>query len=82
MVPFDINGKEDRWDAHGVPVNGHGEENEKIRRWDMGNAGERRHTRGSGNPVGWDLNRATECNRGAVGGATSLILGVCKGDRV
>ena len=50
--PFGVNGKEDRGDAHGVPENDHGEESEEIRRWDMGDAGGRRHTRGSGNPVG------------------------------
>ena len=30
----------------------HKEESKAIRRWDMGDAGGRRHTRGSGNPVG------------------------------
>ena len=49
--PFGVNGKENRWDAHLVPVNNHGEDSEVIRRWDMGDAGGRRHTRGSRNPV-------------------------------
>ena len=44
-----------------------------FREWDMGDAGGRRHMRGSGNPVGHDLHRATAGNRGAVGGDTSLI---------
>ena len=52
VVPFGVNGKYDRGDTHGVPANDHGEENETIRRWDMGDAGGRGHTRGSGNPVG------------------------------
>ena len=50
--PFDVNGKEDRGDAHGVPAKDHGEDNESIRRWYMEDAGIRRHTRVSGNPVG------------------------------
>ena len=48
----------------------------------MRDSGGRRHTRGSGNPVGSDLHRATAGNRGTVGGAMSLICGVFKGDRV
>ena len=50
--PFSFNGKEDRGDAHGVPENDHGEESEEIIRWEMRDAGRRRHTRGSGKPVG------------------------------
>ena len=50
--PFGVNGKEYRGDAHGVPADDHGEESEAISRWDMGDAGGRRHTIGSGNPVG------------------------------
>ena len=42
----------------------------------MGDAVVGRRTRGIGNPVGEDLHRETVGNRGAVGGATSLILGV------
>ena len=49
---FAFNGKEDRGNAHGVPDNYHGEEDETIRIWDMGDAGNRRHTRVSRNPVG------------------------------
>ena len=41
-----------------------------------------RRTRGRGNAVGKDLQREMEGNCGAVGGATSLICGVCKGDRL
>ena len=52
VVPFGVNGKEDRGDAHGVPENDHGEESEEIIRWEMRDAGRRRHTRGSGKPVG------------------------------
>ena len=51
MGPFGVNGKEYRGYAYGVPANDHGEENKKIRIWDMGDAGGRRHTRGSENPV-------------------------------
>ena len=51
MGTFGVNGKEDRWNAHGVPENDHGEEREAIRRWDMGDAGGRRHTISSGNTV-------------------------------
>ena len=50
--PLGVNGKEERGEAHGVPANNHGEESEAIRRWYMGDAGGRRHTRGSGNRVG------------------------------
>ena len=50
--PFGVNGKENRGNAHGVPVNCHGEESKAIRRWDMVDAGFRSHTRGSRNPVG------------------------------
>ena len=49
--PLCVNGKEDRGGAHVVPVNDHGDEREAIMRWDMGDAGDRSHTRGSGNPV-------------------------------
>ena len=41
------------WDgSHRVPANDYGEENETIMRWYMGDSRGRRHTRGSGNPVG------------------------------
>ena len=50
--PFGVNGKEYRGDARRVPANDHGEDSEVIRRWDMGDAGCKRHTGGSGNPVG------------------------------
>ena len=52
MGPFSANGKEDRGNAHGVPANDHGEDSKSIRIWYMGYAGDRRRTRGSGNPVG------------------------------
>ena len=70
---FGVNDKEDIWDTHTVPGTDHGEEIEEIRRWYMVDAGGRRHTRGSRNPVGEDLHRATAVNRGAVGVVTSLI---------
>ena len=73
MGYFKVNGKEDRGDAHKVPVNDHGEESEAIRREEMADSGGRRHMRGSGNLDGQDLHRATAGNCGAVGGATSLI---------
>ena len=50
--PFGVNGKEDRGDAHGVPENDHREVIKTVRRWDMGYARDRSHTRESGNPVG------------------------------
>ena len=49
--PSRVYGKEDRGYAHGFPVNDHGEDSKAIRRWEMGDAGVRRHTRGSGNQV-------------------------------
>ena len=49
---FDVNGKEDRGDVHGAPVNDYGEVSESIRRWDMGDARGKSHTRVSRNPVG------------------------------
>ena len=53
-----------------------------LQRQDMWDAGGRRRTRVSGNPVGEYLHIDTAGNRGAVGGATSLMWDVCKGDRV
>ena len=50
--PFGFNSKEDRGDAHGVTENDHREEIKTIRRWDMGYAKDRSHTKESGNPVG------------------------------
>ena len=47
---FVVNVKDERGDAHRVPINYHGEESEAIRRCFMGDAGGIRHTRGSGNP--------------------------------
>ena len=52
VVPFGVNGKEDRADAHGVTVNYHWEESKNFRRWDMGDSRGIRHTRGRGNPAG------------------------------
>ena len=49
--PFGVNDKEDRGDAHRVPANDHREESGAMRRWDIGDAGGRRHKRGSGNTV-------------------------------
>ena len=71
--PFDVNGKEDRGNTHRVPANDHEEESKVFERWDMRDAGVRRHTRGNRNPAGKDLNRETAGNCVAVGGATSLI---------
>ena len=79
---FRINFKDGRGDTYGVPATDHGEASEAIRRQEMGDSGGGRSTRGSGNPVVKDLHIETEGNRGAVSGATSLICGVCKGDRV
>ena len=59
----------------------HREEIKAIRRWSMGNAGGGRRKRISGKPVGEDINRKTSGNQGAVGGATSLIWRVCKGNK-
>ena len=71
--PFGVNGKKGIGDTHGVPETDHGEEIEAIRRWDMGDARDRRRTRGSRNPVDEDVHRAMEVKRGAVGVATYLI---------
>ena len=51
MGPFGVNVKEDRGNVHGVLVNDHREDSEKVKRWDMVDARSRRHTRGIGNPV-------------------------------
>ena len=77
-----VNGEEGRGGTHGVPATDNGEASEAIRRRYMGDAGGGRRTRGSGNPVGKDLHKRTAGNRGAVGGATFLILGMYKGDRL
>ena len=45
----------------------------------MGDTGGGSCTRGSRKPVDKYLHRETTGNRGAVSGATYLILGVCKG---
>ena len=50
--PFGVNDKEDRGDAHRVPANDHREESGAMRRWDIGDAGGRMHTRGRRNLVG------------------------------
>ena len=71
--PFGVDGKDGRGDTHGVPATDHGEASKVIRRRDMGDAGGGRHKRDSGNPVSEDLRRYMAGNRGAVGGATSLI---------
>ena len=79
---FVVNGEEGRGDTHGVPATDHWKVVKVIRRWGMGDTRGGRRTRGSRNQVGEDLHRYTAGNRGAVGGSKSLILGVCKGDRV
>ena len=71
--PFGVNVEEGRGETHGVPVTDYGEESEAIRRRNMGDAGDRSHTRGSRNPVGKDVPITTVGNRYIVGGATSLI---------
>ena len=71
--PFGVNGKEGRGDTNGVPETDYGDVRKAVRRQDMVDSGGGRRTRGSGNAVGKDLHRATTGNRGAVGGATSLI---------
>ena len=73
MGSFGVNGEEGRGDTHIVPATDHGEESEAVRRRNMVDSGGGRCTGGSGNPVGEDLHRSTAGNRGAVGGATSLI---------
>ena len=50
--PLVVNHKEDRGDTRGFTANDHREENEAIRRWDLGESGGGRRTRGSRNPVG------------------------------
>ena len=71
--PLGVNDEEGRRDTHGVPADDHREASDVVKRWDMGYARGGSRTRGSGNAVGEDLHRATTGNRGAVGGATSLI---------
>ena len=67
MVPFVVNGEEDRWYTHRVPATDHGEAIEAVRRRNMGDAGGGRRTRGRGDTVVNDLHRVTSGNRGAVG---------------
>ena len=52
VVTFGVNDEEGRGHTHGVPGTDNREAREAIRRWDMGDAGGRRRTRGSGNAVG------------------------------
>ena len=73
MGPFGVNGKEGRGDTHELPVTDHGEASDVIRRQNTGDAGGGSRTIGSRNPLGEDLHIETACNRGTVGGATSLI---------
>ena len=73
MGPFNGNGKESRGYTHGVPATDHGDASKAVRIRDMGDAGGGRCKRDRGNAVGKDLHRATTGNRGAVGGAMSLI---------
>ena len=82
MGPLGVNGEEGRGNTHLVPATDHRGAIEAIRRREMGDAGGGRRTRGSGNSVVEDLRREKPDNRGAVGGATSLILGVCKRDKI
>ena len=70
---FGVNGKEGRGDTHRVPTTDHGEAIEAIMRRDMGDAGDGKRTRGSGNTVGEDLHRETAGNRGALGVTTYHI---------
>ena len=73
---FGVNVEEGRGDTHRVPATDHGEASETIMIRDMGDSRGGRRTRGSGNPVGKDIHTEMAGNRGAVGGATYLILGV------
>ena len=73
MGPFRVNGEEARGDTHRVPATDQGESIDAIRIRDMGDSGDGRRTRGSGNPFVEDIHRETAGNRGAVVGATSLI---------
>ena len=52
MGPFSVNSKEGIGDTHGVPATNRREDSKAIMRWDMGDAGGGRRTRGSGNSVG------------------------------
>ena len=73
VLPFGVNSKDGRGYIHRVPATDQGEVSEAVRRRDMGDAGGRKRTVISGNAVNEDLQRDTSGNRGAVGGATSLI---------
>ena len=57
----------------GGPGSGHGYASEAVRRRGMADAGGVRRTRGNRNAAGKYLHIAMTGNRGAVGGATSLI---------
>ena len=59
VVTFCVNGKEGRGETQVVPATDHGEAREAIWIQDMGDAGSGRRIRGSGNPVGEGLYRAT-----------------------
>ena len=80
--PFGSNGEKGRGDTHGVSATDHGDVSKAVLRRNMGDAGGGRRTRGSRNADGEDLHRSTTGNCGTVGGATSVIWGVCKGYRV
>ena len=73
MVPFSGNREEVIRDTHRVTETDHREAIEVVKRQEMGDAGGGRHTKGSGNAVGEDLNIETAGNCGSVGGAKSLI---------
>ena len=70
---FGGSGEEGRGYTHRVPATDNVDVSEAVRRRDMGDAGGGRRTRGIGKAVSKDLHIATTGNRGAVGGATSLI---------
>ena len=61
------------WYTHEFHATDNREVSEAIRRCDMGDARGGRRTRGRRNPVKEDLHRETSGNRGALGGAMSLI---------
>ena len=78
--PFVSNGDEGRREAHRVPHTDHGEASAAVRRQGVGDDRGRRSAVGSGNAVGDELYRETAGNRGTVGGVTTTIISVCKGE--
>ena len=79
---FGSNVEEGGRDAHRVPHKYLREESLVGRIQYVGHTRFGRSARGSGNKVGNDLHREMTGNRGTVGGATTTIRSVCKGEGI